>query len=116
MLGCSVAVQWHPVGSLPHYTLAMSQKRVVRGNWHWSLGPLGMATAEGCRQDSEDWVLSLRPFQVPSHTCGSQCQPQFTGVHCPRSIFIELVKCGLEDGGRQESLSRAQPQSNALAP
>lgn len=43
-------------------------------------------------------MLSLQSSQVPSHTCGSQCQPQFTGVHCPRGIFIELVKCGLEDG------------------
>lgn len=43
-------------------------------------------------------MLSLQSSQVPSHTCGSQCQSQFTGVHCPRGIFIELVKCGLEDG------------------
>lgn len=76
-----------------------------------------MTAAEGCRQGFEDWVLSLQPSQVPSPTCGSQGQPQFTGVHGPRGIFIELVERGLEGGEAGGShCHKAKPQSDALAP
>lgn len=80
-------------------------------------GPCGQPFRDGHSwRNSDKNVLSLQPSQVPSHTCGSQCQPQFTGVHGPGGIFVELVERGLEDGGRWESPSQDQPQSEALAP